>query len=155
MNVIRLFNGKGTIREASADLNIKKDKYKDDKNKQQRQTTGSIINTTSKRLFFPKGLKNKYCADYLDTSNTCRHGKNCTYLHAVWLTDFHADVIKIMRDHVANTDGYSFVSSDKKGVEHDIKLSSARPYHNHYAYINYIFYTFKSSIFFNFYLESD
>ena len=90
------------------------DKDRDDKWKQPKQTTGSILNTTSKRLFFPKGLKNRYCADYLDTNSTCRHGKNCTYLHAVWPTDFHADDIKIMRDHVSNTEGYSFATTDKK-----------------------------------------
>ena len=69
------------VTEPSPDTGKKRpspnDKDREDKSKQQRQTTGSIINTTSKRLFFPKGLKNRYCADYLDTSNTCRHGTNC------------------------------------------------------------------------------
>ena len=87
---------------------------KDERNKQQRQTSGSLINTTNKRLFFPKGLKNRYCANFLDTSTTCRHGKNCTYLHVIWPSDFHADDIKIMTDHVKNTYAYLFVSNDKK-----------------------------------------
>ena len=53
-------------------------------------------------------LKLKYCSDYLDTNATCRHGDECNYVHAIFPAGFHADDVKIMEDHVTNTEGYSF-----------------------------------------------
>ena len=81
--------------------------------KKQTINKGSIINTSGKKIFFPKGLKKKYCADFLDTNQTCKHGDSCTFVHAVYPQGFHEDDIKIIADHVNNTEGYSFAPRKK------------------------------------------
>ena len=89
---------------------------KGDSNKKPSISKGSIINTTGKRFLFPKGLKHRYCAEFLDANASCRHGENCTFKHAVWPSGFADEDKKIFEDHINNTNGYSFVSKGKKKV---------------------------------------
>ena len=42
----------------------------EDSVKKQIMSKGSIINTTGKKIVFPKGLKNRYCADFLVVGST-------------------------------------------------------------------------------------
>ena len=94
-----------------------KDKFpKDEGNKKPAPTRGSIVNDTGKKIYFPKGLKNKYCSEFLDTNATCRHGENCNFIHAVWPTSFPKEDVDIIKDFVAKTEGLSFANkpNDKK-----------------------------------------
>ena len=77
---------------------------------------GSIINTTGKRFFFPKGLKYKYCAEFLDTSTSCCHGDKCTFKHVVWPSGFADEDKKLFEEFINNTDGLSFVNKGEKKV---------------------------------------
>ena len=89
---------------------------KGESNKKQLVSKGSIINTTGKKIYFPKGLKNRYCADFLDNGSFCRHGDKCTFVHAIWPNSFPDEDKKLFEDHINNTDGYSFVNKDDKKV---------------------------------------
>ena len=74
---------------------------------------GSIVNDTGNKLWFPKGLEKKYCADFIDTKTTCKHGERCHFEHAVYPTGFATKDIKIIDELVKNTDGLSFKSGQK------------------------------------------
>ena len=94
-----------------------KDKYpKDEGYKKPAPPRGSIVNETGKKIFFPKGLKNKYCSDFLDTNSSCRHGENCNFTHAVWPSSFPKEDVEIIKDFVEKTEGLSFTNktTDKK-----------------------------------------
>ena len=84
------------------------------KNKQQKTGLGSIENTTGKRLFFPKGLSQKYSSDFLDTSTSCRHGDNCNFVHTFYPSGFPSEDIKLMEEHIKNNPGYSVKPHVKK-----------------------------------------
>ena len=88
--------------------------HEDTKNKQQKTSYGSIINTTGKRLYFPKGLSQKYCSDFLDVNANCRHGDNCNFIHAVYPSGFSSEDVKLMEEHIKNNDGYSVKQPTKK-----------------------------------------
>ena len=55
------------------------------------ETRGSIINKTGKKIYLPKGLEKKYCSNFLDAGETCRHGDNCNFVHAVYPGGFTAN----------------------------------------------------------------
>ena len=89
------------------------DKDNDGK-KLQKTGAGAIINTTGSRLISPKGLSNKYCADFLDINATCRHGDKCNFVHAVFPSGFATEDVKTMEEHVKKTQGYSFKHYNNK-----------------------------------------
>ena len=81
-----------------------------------KEKKGSIINTTGKKLFFPKGMEERYCADFLDVNLTCLHGENCKFIHAVFPTGFKGDDTSKFREYINKTPGLSLVkknNSDK------------------------------------------
>ena len=82
--------------------------------KLQKTGAGAIINTTGSRLIFPKGLSNKYCADFLDVNATCRHGEKCNFVHAVFPSGFTTEDVKIMEEHVDKTNGLKFKHYNNK-----------------------------------------
>ena len=88
--------------------------HEEGKNKQQKTSHGSIISTTGKRLFFPKGLSQKYCSDFLDTNANCRHGDNCNFIHAVYPSGFSNEDVKLMEEHISNNEGYPVKHPTKK-----------------------------------------
>ena len=51
---------------------------------------GSIVNATGKKLFFPPGLSQKYCANFLDTGETCSFGDKCNFKHCNYVAYFIA-----------------------------------------------------------------
>ena len=53
-----------------------------------RKVSGSISNTTGKRITFPKSLEEQYCTDFLDSNSTCKHGNNCHFVHAIYPSGF-------------------------------------------------------------------
>jgi hypothetical protein len=90
------------------------DNKDNDGKKNQKTGAGAIINTTGSRLIFPKGLSNKYCADFLDVNATCRHGEKCNFVHAVFPSGFTAEDVKIMEEHVQKTNGLRFKHYNNK-----------------------------------------
>ena len=60
------------------------DKGQDNDKKPRTETRGSIINQTGKKIYFPQGLDKRYCSDFLDAGETCRHGDKCRFVHAVY-----------------------------------------------------------------------
>ena len=85
------------------DSGKKEPAYKKDKK------MGSIINTTGKKMYFPKDLEERYCAEFLDTNLTCTRGEHCKYIHAVYPHGFKGNDAKIIQEHVEKTPGLSFV----------------------------------------------
>ena len=85
--------------------NLDKDKSQEPQPKKSK--FGSIINTTGKRIFFPKGLEKKYCAEYLDVNKVCKHGDKCTFTHAVFPSGFTANDRLLMEKHIEETEGLS------------------------------------------------
>ena len=71
-----------------------------------------ILNTTGNRVVFPKGLSKRYCAVFLDSNSSCRHGDKCNFDHSVYPHGNPPDDIKLLKEHVESFDGLSFV--DKK-----------------------------------------
>ena len=69
---------------------------------------GSVINSTGKRIFFPKGMEKRYCADFLDTGEVCKHGDSCTFLHALYPSGFTENDKTLFAKHVESTEGLSF-----------------------------------------------
>ena len=69
---------------------------------------GPIINTTGKRLMFPKGLSQRYCSDFLDSSTSCKHGEACNFVHAVYPSGFPSEDLKAVTDYVNDHSGLSF-----------------------------------------------
>ena len=88
--------------------------HEDGKNKQQKISYGSIINITGKRLFLTKGLSQKDCSDFLNTNTNYRHGDNCNFIHAVYLSGFSNEDVKLMEEHIKNNEGYSIKQPTKK-----------------------------------------
>ena len=73
---------------------------------------GSVNNTTGKKLFMPKGMKGRYCSDYLDASRNCVHGNNCRWTHVVYPDGFEGDDAKLFEEYVNSTPGISFVKKN-------------------------------------------
>ena len=68
----------------------------------------SWCGVTGKKIFFPAGLEKKYCADFLDVGETCKHGENCMFTHAVYPVGFSENDRAIMAKFVDETNGLSF-----------------------------------------------
>ena len=79
---------------------------------QPKKHSGPIKNSTGNRIVFPKGLTQKYCADFLDSNCSCRHGDQYSFVHAVYPHRFLPEDAKLFKEHVEKFDGLSFV--DKK-----------------------------------------
>jgi hypothetical protein len=74
---------------------------------------GCIVNTTGKRIQFPKGLTNKYCSEFLNNGTSCRHGDNCNFSHAIFPHGFAKEDIKPFEEYISKTEGYEFTSNHK------------------------------------------
>ena len=72
------------------------------------ETRGSIINQTGIKIFFPKGMEQKYCSDFLDAGETCRHGDKCHFVHAVYPGGFTENDKPLMATFVKDEKGLSF-----------------------------------------------
>ena len=68
----------------------------------------SIVNATGKKLFFPPGLSQTYCANFLDTGESCRFGYKCNFKHCKFPKDFPSDDIASMMTLVSKTRGLSW-----------------------------------------------
>ena len=62
------------------------------------------MNTTGKKINFPRGLEKKYCSDLLDTNRSCRHEK-CNFGHAVLPSGFTEKAKSLMEAHIKDTEG--------------------------------------------------
>ena len=85
-----------------------------ERKKPKQEPKGAIINTTGRKLFFPKGLEQKYCADFLDSSSVCTHGNSCKFVHALYPKGFTKNDLPIIDKHIADTPGLSMNPSIKK-----------------------------------------
>ena len=65
-----------------------KEKNKDRETKEKKVGYGSILNTTGKKIDFPRGMEKIYCSDFLDVGVTCRHGETCHFEHTLFPKDF-------------------------------------------------------------------
>ena len=74
-----------------------------------KEKKGGIINTTGKRMYFPKDMEQKYCAEFIDVNLTCTRGEDCKFIHAVFPHGFKGNDAKILQEHVDKTPGLSFV----------------------------------------------
>jgi len=70
------------------------------------ETRGSIVNTTGKKIIFSRGLKKKYCSDFLDTNRSYCH-KKCNFIHAVYPSGFTNKDKPLMEAHIKETEGIS------------------------------------------------
>ena len=92
---------------ASADL-----KSSDNDNKKKKLGSfGSIVNKTGDRIMFPRNMEKKYCSDFLDTDKQCKHGENCTFVHAVYPQGFSDKDKEILTKFVNETNGLSFAKN--------------------------------------------
>ena len=69
---------------------------------------GSIVNATCKKLFFPPGLSQQYCANFLDTGEACKFGFKYNFKHWKLPKDFPFDGIASMMDLLSKTRGISW-----------------------------------------------
>ena len=90
-----------------------KRKHQDDndsgKQPSKRDKTGSVNNTTGRKLFMPKGMTGRYCSDFLDFNKVCAHGEDCRFTHAVYPEGFEGNDAKVFEEYINNTSGLSFV----------------------------------------------
>ena len=84
------------------------DKGQDNDKKQKLETRGSIINQTGKKIYFPQGLDQRYCSDFLDAGENCRHGEKCRFVHAVYPGGFTTKDKPIIDNFIKNEPGLSF-----------------------------------------------
>ena len=70
-------------------------------------TKGSIVSKTGKKIYFPKGMDKKYCSDFLDAGEHCRHGDKCNFVHAVFLGGFTDKDKSLMEKFIENESGLS------------------------------------------------
>ena len=84
------------------------DKGQDNEKRPRIETRGSIINKTGKKIFFPQGLDQRYCSDFLDAGEACRHGDKCRFVHAVYPGGFTEKDKPIVDDFIKNEPGLSF-----------------------------------------------
>ena len=66
-----------------------------------------IINKTGKKIYFPKGMEKKYCSDFLDAGEHCRHGDKCNFVHAVFPGGFTDKDKSLMENFIENESGLS------------------------------------------------
>jgi hypothetical protein len=93
------------------------DKIPESKFPKREGSKGSVKNTTGKRLWLPNTLEGKYCIDFLELGNTCKHGADCRFKHAVFPGGFIGNDANKFEEFVKNTDGLSLVrknDGDKK-----------------------------------------
>ena len=57
---------------------------------------------------FPKGLEKRYCVDYLDCSESCKHGESCHFKHALFPGGFSEVERDLMEKHINDTKGIIF-----------------------------------------------
>ena len=89
------------------------DKGRDNEKRLKSVTRGSIINTTGRKLHFPQGLEHKYCSDFLDAGENCRHGEKCHFEHVVYPGGFsEKDKLKI-DEFIKKEPGLSFNPANK------------------------------------------
>ena len=60
---------------------------------------------------FPKGLSQRYCADWLDNSASCKHGEGCNFVHAVYPSGFPSEDLKLITEYVNTHSGLSFAGT--------------------------------------------
>ena len=89
-----------------------------------RKTNGSILNTTGKRISFPKGVEKHYCTDFLDSIKVCKHGSNCNFVHAIYPSGFTKNDRTLTAKHIQETDGLSVVK--ERNVSYNQNFSSIR-----------------------------
>ena len=77
-----------------------------------RKVSGSISNTTGKRITFPKNLEKQYCTDFLDSNRICKHGNNCNFVHAIYPSGFTKNDKILMAKHIGDTDGLSAIKDN-------------------------------------------
>ena len=70
------------------------------------ETRGSIVNTTGKKIIFPRGMDKRYCSDFLDSNRSCRHEK-CNFVHVVYPSGFTEKDKHLMEAHIKETEGIS------------------------------------------------
>ena len=86
----------------------------DERKKHKTEPKGAIINTTGRKIFSPRGLEQKYCADFLDSSSVCSHGNSCKFVHALYPKGFTKNDLPIIDKHIADTPGLSMNPAIKK-----------------------------------------
>ena len=64
------------------------DRNQDNDKKPKIKTRGFIINKTGRNIYSPKDLERRYCSDYLDAGETCRHVDKCHFVNAVYPGEF-------------------------------------------------------------------
>ena len=103
-------------KRSNSDISLPDDNYR------QQQKTGygsktngaeaplasSIVNITGKKLFFPPGLSQRYCASFLDTNEACKFGDKCNFQHCKFPKDFPSSDIAAMMNLVSKTRGLSW-----------------------------------------------
>ena len=92
------------------------DKLPDGK-KDRKDSKGSILNTTGKRLTFPPGLEGKYYSNFLDSGTICTRDETYKFTHSVFPHEFVGQDVNIFREHIEKPPGLSFTtkqSADKK-----------------------------------------
>ena len=50
-------------------------------------------------------MEKKYCADFLDVGEVCKHGDSCIFTHALYPADFSDKDKTLFKNHVESTDG--------------------------------------------------
>ena len=85
----------------------------DEPKRHKSEPKGAIINTTGRKIVFPRGLEQKYCADFLDSSSVCSHGNSCKFVHALYPKGFTKNDLPIIDKHIADTRGLSINPSIK------------------------------------------
>ena len=86
----------------------------DERKKPRQEPKEAIINTTGRKIFFPRGLEKKYCADFLDSSSVCSHGNSCKFVHALYPKGFTTNDLSIIDKFIVDTPGLSFNPSVKR-----------------------------------------
>jgi hypothetical protein len=86
----------------------------DERKKPRQEPKGAIINTTGRKIFFPRGLEIKYCSDFLDSSSVCSHGNSCKFVHALYPKGFTTNDLPIIDKFIVDTPGLSFNPSVKR-----------------------------------------
>ena len=83
------------------------DRGQNNDKKQRLESRGSIINKTGKKIYFPRGLDKKYCSDFMDAGENCRHGDKCHFVHAVFPGGFTEHDRPLVAEYIKNEPGLS------------------------------------------------
>ena len=68
----------------NTNVNSNQGKRNGGNNNRRPEFTGSIINRTGNKIHFPGYLKKKYCANFIDTEETCNRGTSYLLEHALF-----------------------------------------------------------------------